>query len=186
MQVTEHPSATALAAAAATGDCAAFAQLYDLYVDRIYRYVYYHVGNRQDAEDVTEQVFTRALEAVRRYRPDTGPFIAWLTRIARNTTIDHLRRRKAAQPLSDSFLDPNPWQDPEWVAEARCTQEQLRRAILGLRDEYREVIVLRFVEELSHAQTAAALGKSEGAVRVLQHRALAALRQALAKEVGKQ
>lgn len=182
VQSSEQMTA-AISEAAAAGDAAAFGQLYDLYLDRVYRYVYYRLGNRQDAEDVTEQVFLRALQAINRFRHHDSPFIAWLLGIARNAVIDHLRARKANQPLSEALMDKDRHGDPALMADLRCTHEQLRQAILGLKPDYRDVIVLRFVEQLDHAQTAAALDKSEGAARVLQHRALAALREALAKEV---
>ena len=182
VQSSEQVTA-AISEAAAAGDAAAFGQLYDLYLDRVYRYVYYRLGNRQDAEDVTEQVFLRALQAINRFRCDDSPFIAWLLGIARNAVIDHVRARKSTHPLNEALVDKGQNGDPGLLADMRCTHEQLRQAILGLKPEYREVIVLRFVEELDHAQTAASLSRSEGAVRVLQHRALCALRQALGKEV---
>ncbi|MCL5109558.1 MAG: sigma-70 family RNA polymerase sigma factor [Chloroflexi bacterium] len=171
-----------LATAAAHGDAEAFGRLYDLHADRVFRHVYYRLANRADAEDVTAQVFLKALQAIGRYRPDGAPFFAWLLAIAQNAVIDHLRRSKVTDELDLAVADSGSWCDPVRVADLRCTQGELRRAILGLKSEYRQVIVMRFVDELEHAQIGAVLGKNEGTVRVIQHRALAALRQALGEE----
>ncbi len=172
----------ALAAAAARGDSAAFGQLYDRYAERVFRHVYYRLANRADAEDLTGQVFLKALQAVGRYRADRAPFLSWLLAIAQNAIIDHLRSRKVTGELDLAVADTGTWCDPVQVTDLRCTQGQLRRAILGLKAEHRQVVLMRFVDELEHAQIGAVLGKNEGTVRVIQHRALAALRQALTEE----
>ena len=182
VRTQEQTAMGSLSVAASEGDSAAFGRLYDLYVDRVYRYVYYHVGNTPDAEDVTEHIFLKALQSIDRFRCEKGPFIAWLQGIARNAVIDHLRTRKPLAPLDEDLADTGADTDPVSVADLHCTQAELHRAILALKPEHREVIVLRFVEELDHAQTAECVGKSEGAVRVIQHRALAALRQALVRQ----
>lgn len=172
----------ALAAAAARGDSEAFGRLYDLHADRVFRHVYYRLANRAEAEDVTGQVFLQALQAVGRYRPDGAPFIAWLLAIAQNAVIDHLRARKVNEELDLAAADTGRWCDPAQVADLHCTQGQLRRAILSLKAEYRQVIVMRYIDELAHAEIGAVLGKKEGTVRVILHRALAALRQTLGEE----
>ena len=172
----------ALVARATAGDTEAFGQIYDLFLDRVYRYVYYRLGNVGDAEDITEQVFLNAWQAVRRYRDKGSPFIAWLLRIAQNAIIDYRRTRKQNSALDEGTVDQALWADPVAVADLRCTQGELRRAILRLKPEQQQVIIMRLIDDLSYAEVAAALGKSEGAVRVIQHRALAALREALMKE----
>lgn len=178
----EDAEAGALAAAAAHGDAEAFGRLYDLYADRVFRHVYYRLANRADAEDVTAQVFFKALRAIDRYRSDRAPFFAWLLAIAQNAVIDHLRQRKMTCELDLAVADGRSWCDPVRVAALRCTQDELRRAMIGLKPEYQQVIVMRFVDELEHAQIGAVLGKNEGTVRVIQHRALAALRRAMGEE----
>jgi RNA polymerase sigma-70 factor (ECF subfamily) len=177
----EHET-DALAIRAAAGDAEAFGQLYDRCVDRVYRYVYYRLGNQRDAEDVTEQVFLNAWRAIGRFRADGAPAIVWLLRIAQNAAIDHLRTRKQSDPLDAGAIEKAAWSDPVAVADRRCTLAELREAILELKPEQQQVILMRFIEELGYPQVAAAIGKTEGAVRVIQHRALAALRQALSKE----
>ncbi len=179
--------ALSLATAAAAGDSQAFAQLYDLYVDRVYHYIHYGLGRARDAEDLTETVFLKAWQAMRRYQPNGSPVFAWLVRIAHNALIDHLRTCRETAPLEeieDDAVEGALWANPVQVADLRCTQGQLRRAILGLKPEQQQVIILRFIDEMSHAQVADALAKTEGAVRVIQHRALAALRQAMAEEMA--
>lgn len=175
---------TALAARAATGDGEAFGQVYDLYMDRVYRYIYYRLGNARDAEDLTEQVFLDAWRAMPRFRASETPVIAWLMRIAQNAVIDHLRTRKAREPLDDGIVDESLWSDPVALADLRCTQAELRRAILRLKPEQQQVILMRFIEGLGYPEVAAAMRKREGAVRVIQHRALIALREALTKEAA--
>ena len=174
---------SALAARAGGGDAAAFGGIYDLYFDRIYRYVYYRLGNARDAEDLTEQIFLNAWRAIGRYRVNGSPVIALLLRIAQNALIDHLRTRKDAAPLEDGAIDPALWCDPVAAADLQCTQGELRHAIIGLKPEQQRVVIMRFIDNLSYAEVAAALGKSGGAVRVIEHRALVALRQALTKEI---
>ncbi|MDA8220083.1 MAG: RNA polymerase sigma factor [Dehalococcoidales bacterium] len=179
--------ALSLAAAAAAGDRQAFAQLYDLYVDRVYHYIYYRLGSARDAEDLTENVFLKAWQAMRRYQPNGTPVFAWLVRIAHNALIDHLRTSRETAPIeeiAEDAVEGAHWADPVQAADLRCTQGQLRRAILGLKPEQQQVIIMRFIDEMSHAQVADALEKTEGAVRVIQHRALAALRQAMAEEMA--
>ncbi|MCL4467018.1 MAG: sigma-70 family RNA polymerase sigma factor [Chloroflexi bacterium] len=181
----EDREVAALAARAAAGDGEAFGRIYDLYLNGIYRYVYYRLGSARDAEDVTEQVFCKAWEAIGRFHPDGTPVVAWLLRIAHNAVIDHHRTRKDLAPLDEGVIDEASWADPVETATLCCTQGELREAILGLKPEQRQVILLRFIEGLDYAGVAATLGKSEGAVRVIQHRALAALRQALGMGAGK-
>jgi RNA polymerase sigma-70 factor (ECF subfamily) len=175
----------ALIAAAVGGDAPAFAALYDRYVDRVYRHVYYRLGDRGDAEDLTQQVFLNAWRAIGRYRCTGAPFVAWLFTIAHNAVAGFYRRAKATRDL-ELELEPVAtarWTDPEAEALAAYDRAAVRRAILRLKPEQQQVVIMRFVEGLPYAEIAAALGKGEGHVRVLQHRALHELRRLLARQV---
>ena len=175
----------ALIAAAVGGDAPAFAALYDRYVDRVYRHVYYRLGDRGDAEDVTQQVFLNAWRAIGRYRCTGAPFVAWLFTIAHNAVAGFYRRAKATRDL-ELELEPVAtarWTDPEAETLAAYDRAAVRRAILRLRPDQQQVVIMRFVEGLPYAEIAAALSKGEGHVRVLQHRALHELRRLLARQV---
>ena len=174
--------AAALAARAAAGDDEAFGQLYEQYLDGVYRYVYYRVGATQDAEDVTQRVFCKAWEAMGRFQPNGTPFFAWVLRIAHNAVIDYWRTSKRTNPLEVEVTSQAAWADPVRAADLNCTQGELRAAILGLKPEQQQVVLLRFIEGLDYPTVAAVMGKSEGAVRVLQCRALVVLRGRLSTE----
>ena len=169
-----------LVARAQAGDTAAFGSLYERHMDGIYRYVYYRVSDRDEAEDLTETIFVKAWEALPRYRPQGATFRAWLYRIARNTVIDRHRTRKEVVPLEQArgWLDLEA-SSPEAAAEAAQESARLGAALARLRPRLREVILHRFVAGLSHAETAQAMGLRVGHVRVLQHRALKQMRDLL-------
>jgi RNA polymerase sigma-70 factor (ECF subfamily) len=160
---------------ARAGDAEAFGQLYLLHLERIYRYVYYRVGTASEAEDLTEHVFLKAWEAVGRYESRGLPFAAWLYRMAHNAVIDHYRASRPTTPIDGSFDLEDEKQSPTDAVMAGVDREELRRAIQRLSHDQQQVVVMRFVEGLSHADVAQLLGKSEGAVRVIQHRALRAM-----------
>ncbi len=160
----------------------AFGRLYDMYVDRVYRHVYYRVGNVDDAEDLTQQVFLKAWQAIGRYKKTASPFLAWLMTISHNLVVDFYRTRKDKTYLEAEITADDSALRPERVTEARFEQQRLRRAILQLHGDQQQVILLRFVEGYRNSEIASLLGKSEGAIRVILHRALARLRQILEKE----
>lgn len=169
-------------AAEAASKPEAFEVLYRRYFDKVYRYLLRQVGSRQDADDLTSQVFLKAFAAIKGYRPNL-PFSSWLFRIARNAVIDHLRHRRH-EPLGHNVSDLQAAHDTEHVA---MTDEALRTLSRHLRDltaEQRDVIALRFFAGLSIHETAKALGKSEGAVKARLHRGIAQLRDAM--KVGRQ
>ena len=177
-------SETELLRRAVRGDKQAFGSLYKLYLDPIYRYIYYRVGSHTEAEDLTEMVFLKAWEqlprsgkaaAVRNYR-------AWIYRIAHNLVIDRHRTHKPVTALDQHNQMQAPLASPETLAEHTEQSTALQAAIMQLETDYQQVIVLRFVNQLSHAETARILGKKEGHVRVLQYRALQKLRELLSKE----
>jgi RNA polymerase sigma-70 factor (ECF subfamily) len=167
------------------GDVQAIGALYDQNHEALFRYVWARVGEKQLAEDLTGDVFMRMLDALPRYRPSGAPFRAWLYRIARNLLVDHYRKAKtrAAAPLNEAEARSAPDDDPTFMIEQKLSVEHLQRALAGLDDMQREVVTLRFLSGLSLQEAAAALDKTEAAVKALQHRGLAALRDALHEQV---
>jgi len=158
----------------------ALAELCQLYYRDIYSYIYYRVSNVQDAEDLTDDVFLKMVEAIRSCRArEERSFLAWLFRIANNSVVDYYRRRAVRNhlPLDEKHLPV--YAGPEAPVETKLTQERLQQAILKLTEEQQQAIILRFIEDLSNAEIAHILGKSEGAIKSLQHRGLASLRRIL-------
>ncbi len=169
--------------AAIGGDVQAFAALYDRYMERVYRHSFFLVGNQADAEDLTQQVFLNAWRAIGRYQHTGASFIAWLLRIAHNQAMSLFRKAKDVSYLEFDLVGEDRWTDPEARALAEYDRLAVRRAILRLKPDQQQVITMRFLEYLEYADIAAALGKSEGNIRVIQHRALGDLRRLLATEV---
>jgi len=163
-------------------DAEAFGKLYDMHVDRIYRHIYYRVGNEVDAEDLTQQVFLKAWQAIRKYRRTTSPFIAWLMTIGHNLVIDFYRTKKDKAYLEAEALANHAASNPEQTAEAKLEQQRVRRAILQLSPDEQHVVIMRFIEGFEFAEIASVLGKKEGNIRVILHRALVKLRNILEKE----
>jgi RNA polymerase sigma-70 factor (ECF subfamily) len=163
-------------------DREAFGDLYDRHVVRVYRHIYYLVGNAAEAEDLTAQAFLQAWEAIDRYQIRGAPFVSWLLRIAHNLAVSHLRSRKDRSELPDTLVDHSRQGNPEEVVQLTAEGERVRAAILRLREEQRQVIMLRFVEDLEYPEVAEIVGKSVAAVRVIQHRALNALRKQIGNE----
>ncbi len=159
---------------AKSGDGEAFAQLYEAYFERVYRFIFFRVTDDQVAEDLASQVFLKAWENLHRYRPH-GPFLAWLYAIARNTVIDNYRTRKQTVSLDEAA--PVAAQDDKLDDRMQFQFEiqALQEAMQHLTEEQQEVITLKFIAEYDTAQIARYMGKSEGAVRALQMRALQAL-----------
>lgn len=160
----------------------AFGRLYDMHVDRVYRHIYYRVGNEQDAEDLTQQVFLKAWQAIPRYKKTASPFIAWLMTISHNLIVDFYRTRRDKAYLEAEILADGPASNPEQAAETSLEQQRLRRAILKLGSDEQQVVILRFVEGFEFAEIASVLKKKEGNVRVILHRALVKLRTILEKD----
>jgi RNA polymerase sigma-70 factor (ECF subfamily) len=158
-------------------DTTAFAALYDQHVVRVYRHIYYLVTDGREAEDLTAQTFLKAWEAIDRYKERGAPFGAWLLRIAHNLTISHLRAKRPQSILEDTYVDQKMNRNPEQALEQSSDETSVREAVLKLRGDQRQVIMLRFVEELDYREVAEVIGKSVPAVRVIQHRALGNLRK---------
>jgi len=161
------------------GDVSAFEQLYDRYADRVYAYIALRVGHGPLAEDLTADVFLRALEKRASFRWRNKPYLAWLLRVAHNAVVDHWRRERRAQtvpwdkPLRDKA------EDLVSALEKKLTLERVRAALTQLTALQQQVIALRFGSGLSIAETAQVMSKSRGAVKNLQHKALVALRAQL-------
>jgi RNA polymerase sigma-70 factor (ECF subfamily) len=165
-------------------DQVALTQLYEENFDKIYRYIVLKIGDRTEAEDMTQQVFLNALKSISSFKWKGMPFSAWLFRIARNQVIDHVRKRsrKITVPLDESLVSGG--SDPVQVTERKLEIEELALATKKLTKAQQEVISLRFAGELSVAEVARAMGKSEGAVKALQHSAIVALRKVLSAGVA--
>jgi RNA polymerase sigma-70 factor (ECF subfamily) len=166
------------------GDRSAFADLYDTHVDAVYRYILYRVREPSDAEDLTSDVFTRAFANIHRYRWQGKSFLAWLYTIARNAVTDRRRRQRPTVDLENAFglAEDGPTAHEHAVRGEEV--DALRGAVKHLTTEQQEVLVLRFVENMSSRQVANMLGKNEGAIRALQFRALGRLRKLMTTEVA--
>jgi RNA polymerase sigma-70 factor, ECF subfamily len=158
-------------------DATAFAELYDQHVVRVYRHIYYVVNDRNAAEDLTAQTFLKAWEAIDRYKDRGAPFVAWLLRIAHNQSVTYLRAKRNHSELEDTHIDQKRDGNPEASLQQGEDERAIREAISLLREQQRQVIMLRFVEELDYEAVAKMIGKSVPAVRVIQHRALGNLRK---------
>lgn len=177
----------------ATRDPEVYGKLYDIYVDQIYRFVYFKVGRKEEAEDLTADVFLKTWQYINEMGSEVIENLrAFLYQAARNAVIDFYRSRDQkefiALPQEEreeekprvEIIDAK--QDLVEKINMASDLEEVKKSLQKIRDEYREVIVLRFIEEMSVKETADILGKSEGAVRVLLHRAVAALKEKVAQK----
>jgi RNA polymerase sigma-70 factor, ECF subfamily len=166
--------------AAQHGDRGALEDLYLIHFDRIYSYLHVTVGNRHDAEDLTTQTFLKMLESIGKFSWGSAPFSAWLFRIAHNLAMDHFRAARRWQPEEEV---PEPEPDESTSAEAGALDSIGRKSMLALIDdlsgEQQQVLTLKFVFGFSNGEAATILGKTEGAVKSLQHRALVTLHKKL-------
>lgn len=169
-------------------DKEAFGQVYELYVDRIYNYVYYRTGNVADAEDLTARVFVRAMQHIGRYRDQGVPFSAWLYRIAHNLVANWHRDNSRRKIIS--LDDIAQWRlsddGPEFATQLLQDREALLAAIRRLPADRQELLILKFVERLPNAEIGDIMGRSEGAIKSLYHRTLLALREDLRQRAGLQ
>lgn len=177
--LVSHVSIEELVSRAQNGDRDAFTLLYQEYVHPIYRYIYVRVGNHaEQTEDLTQEVFLKALDNIGRYRYNGKPFVGWLFRIAHNLVIDYYRQTKRGRciPLTETMTVIAD-DDPVATLEQSMDMLEVKQAVEKLPPQQREVISLRFGTCLSVAETAMAIGKTEGTVKKLQHVALAKLRK---------
>jgi RNA polymerase sigma-70 factor, ECF subfamily len=165
------------------GDREALEELYLIHFDRIYSYLHMSVGNKHDAEDLTTQTFLKMLESIKRFRWQSAPFSAWLFRIAHNLAMDHFRARRRWQPEADV---PEPVGSEEPSAELEAMQSIGRESMLELIEklspEQQQVLTLKFVFNFANTDVATILEKTEGAIKSLQHRALASLQKQIAQD----
>jgi len=168
-----------LVAEARNGDTWAFGLIFDHYHEPVYRYIASRVKRPSDAEDLTQHVFVKALEALPRYEARGIPFGGWLFRLARNAVIDHVRTRHDHAELDGLAEWAHGDSGPDEIAVVRQELDAVGAALATLTDEQREAIQLRFFAGLSAREAAAAMGRQEGTVRGLQFRAIAALRREL-------
>lgn len=161
------------------GEPEALGRLYEHYFPRVYQYAFLQLSDVQQAEDVASDVMLQVVEALPRFRFRGSPFGAWLFRIARNRVIDLHRRRKRRPQVEVHDGIPFEGRGPHAQAERGQEYNRLRQAIGRLTGDQRQVILLKFVEEMDNGTVAAVLGRSEGAVKSLQHRALVALKKSL-------
>ena len=166
-------------------DAGAFGQLYDQHFDRIYRYLFVKTGHQREAEDLTQQVFLKAWRAIGSYKQKGMPFSSWLFRIAHNEMVDYYRKQGKVEelPLEEAESVPSSEKsDPALLAETNLRIDEVVAACEKLTEAQREVLYLRFAAGLSVADVAKVVGKKEGAVKVMQHSALRALRRIIPPE----
>lgn len=177
--------AWALVEKAQAGDASAFGGLYDRYVDAVFRYVLFRVGDRTLAEDVTSETFLRAFRRIASISYQGRDVGAWFVTIARNIVLDHVKSSRFR--LEIATADPDDGRStesgPEHQVLAQLTHRELLRCVARLGDDQRECIVLRFLQGLSVSETATVMGRNEGAVKALQHRAVRRLAQLLPDEL---
>jgi RNA polymerase sigma-70 factor (ECF subfamily) len=165
----------------AKDDKAAFGEIYERYLEKIYNYIYYRTGNQQDAEDLTAKVFYRAMAHIENYVDKGVPFQAWLYRIAHNLVANFHRdkgRRKII-PLDDYVALTLRTEGPERQAESTAQEELLMDAIRRLPADRQQLIILKFIEQKSNQEIGEIMGRTEGAIKSLYHRTLLSLRDEL-------
>ena len=175
-----------LIALAGGGDRQAFGELYERYALRVFRHAQFLTSDPVLAEDITAQVFLKALEAIPRYEPSGVPFVAWLLRITCNLVINYRKSAKnnGHAQIPETIQATGTFFSPEDSCEVKVDGERVWREVKKLPGEQRQVIVMRFIDDLGYPDIASVLGKSVGAVRVIQFRALANLRQTLDDELN--
>jgi RNA polymerase sigma-70 factor (ECF subfamily) len=161
------------------GESSAFGSLYDRYLPKIYRFVFFKVGHREEAEDLTQQIFMSAWENISAFQEQGLPISSWLYKIARNRVIDHYRTKKTHVPLDVVPEEVAQLAEELEETDKKLLLERIYSSLHKLTDDQQEIIVLRFIEELTNREIADVLEKNEIAVRVLQHRAIKNLKKIL-------
>lgn len=183
-QVPAAPDEVRLIDQAKSGNPEAFAKLYDAYVERVSRYIYFRVADGCDMEDLVSQVFLKAWENLERYRTGNSPFIAWLYTIARNLVIDHYRTKRNNLPLEEAQALPSDLEMPDEIAQTHFDLEAMRDALQSLSTDQQQALVLKYIAGLPNDSIAKIMNKQEGTVRGLQMRGLQTLaRYMKAKEL---
>lgn len=176
---TQEPEINVLVQRAQNGDTEAFSRLYDIFIQPVYRYVFFKVS-KSDALDLTESVFLKVWEHLKSYSKLKGAFSSWVFKIAHNIVVDHYRVQREHVDLDDVALpDENRLSDPRFLTENRLHQDVLRKALGKLKKKYQDILVLRYVNDLEHREIARIMKRSEGSLRILKFRALQALKKVL-------
>jgi RNA polymerase sigma-70 factor (ECF subfamily) len=164
---------------AQSGDTGAFGDLYDFFIDPIYRYVFFKV-KKDDALDLTENVFLKVWENIGSYRLTSGSsFSSWVYRIAHNAVVDYYRMEKEHAELDANTADERKHNDPVVMTERKLGQDALKSALSKLKKPYQQIILMKYINELENHEIAKVLRKSEGSIRILKFRALKALKRIL-------
>jgi RNA polymerase sigma-70 factor (ECF subfamily) len=181
----EHARVWALVARAQAGDGAAFGELYDQYVELVYRFIYFRVHDRTLAEDFTSETFLRALRRIGTISYQGRDIGAWLVTIARNLVLDHLKsaRHRLEVPTGEFLDSPQHEPGPEGAVLDALRNDALLAAVHQLGDEQRECVLLRFIHGFSVSETAQVMGKNDGAIKALQHRAVRRLAELVGGEL---
>ena len=177
-QTEELSQIAGLVKRAADGDTESFGEIYSICLDRIYRYVIYQVRDKMAAEDITEETFFKAWKAIGSCKGKEHTFLPWLYRIAHNSAVDSLRSRNKQQSIEREILTD--FADPALAVDPPQEKQEIMEVISSLPQNQMQVILLKFVDGLDYAEIGRIMSKSQGAVRVLQMRALASLRNILA------
>ena len=161
---------------AQNGDRRAVGEIYELFLDRIFRFIRFRISSTEDAEDVTQEVFMKMWRGLDNYRADGSPFEAWLYKIARNSVIDYYRGQKPAVALDNAFQIADGKKSPEVAALQSIGKQEALLGLKKLKHSYQEIIILKFIEDKDNREISAIIDKPVEHVRVLQSRALKALR----------
>ena len=180
-----HEESDSALIARAKEDPKAFGLLYERYVNNIYNYIYYRTGNHHDAEDLTARTFYQALKHISRYVDRGAPFSAWLYRIAHNLVAnwhrDHSRRQIIS--LDELVVMTTKRKGPAAMAEEHLEHDLLLQAVRRLPPERQQLLIFKFVEQMSNAEIGEVMGRTEGAIKSLYHRTLVVLRKELTDEI---
>jgi RNA polymerase sigma-70 factor (ECF subfamily) len=160
---------------AKSGNPEAFARLYDAYIERVSRYIYFRVSEAADTEDLVSQVFLKAWENLDRYKTGSSPFIAWLYTIARNLVIDHYRTKKVSLPLEEAVGFPSDMEMPDEEAQMHFDLQAMRDALQFLTSDQQQALILKYIAGLPNDSIAKIMNKQEGTIRGLQMRGLQTL-----------
>ncbi|MBT3864571.1 sigma-70 family RNA polymerase sigma factor [Candidatus Peregrinibacteria bacterium] len=182
-QVQKDEMVELLVKRAQKGDADAFGKLYDIFVDQIYRYIYFRVP-ANDVEDLTETVFLKSWEKIHQYKSGKKRFSAWLFRIAHNLVVDTYRfnKDKNLVELTPNIPEYRREHNPIKTTESALHSDYLKEALAKLKPHYKQIVILKFINELSNQEISEILKKSEGSIRILQFRALKALKIELEKK----
>jgi RNA polymerase sigma-70 factor, ECF subfamily len=160
------------------GDSQAFGKLYDKYIDKIYRFIFFKVNNSSEAEDITQQVFLKSWQNIKNYKPKKGAqFSSWLYRIARNSVIDHYRTSKNHTDI-ESIKEDEFIETPEFEEKIDRFEKinKVKKSLYILTEDEKDVVIMKFVEEFSNKEIGKVLDKNQGTIRVIQYRALKKLK----------